>query len=120
MWNVLEGPHHNYIDGRTHVHHVHLFNQVTGGEHEIQLLLHTPVCRECNRPFPQSDLGGLDPYLTISQVLSDLTLNHGAIMKYIQKHGIPVKLGPKANYVPPSHKLTTHGEIRMLHPPREK
>jgi hypothetical protein len=117
-WAVRQGHEHNYIDGRTHVHHVHLFNQVTGGEHHIQLLLGAPSCRECGRPFAQSDLGGLDPAAEINAALETLQANHAAIMSYTAKHGHPIKLGPLATIVPAGHKVTTHGAAKMLHVPR--
>ena len=60
-WIVREGPEHNSIDGRTHIHHVHLVNKVTGGEHNIDLLLSAHSCPECQRPYTQNDLGHLDP-----------------------------------------------------------
>ena len=119
MWNILEGPEHNFIDGRTHVHHVHLFNRVTGGEHEVQLLLHTPTCRECNRPFEQSDLSMLDPHAETEKVLKILHQNHGAIMDYVGQHGIPIRLGPKANLVLAGHKTVIRGNTTLLHVPRK-
>ena len=118
MWAVRSGHEHNHIDGRTHVHHVHMFNQVTGGEHNIDLLLGSPHCRECHRPFAQSDLGGLDPAAEINMALGDLMVNHAAIMEYAGKHGVPINLGPLASHIPAGHKITNHGPFKMLHVPR--
>lgn len=118
MWAVRQGHEHNHIDGRTHVHHIHLFNQVTGGEHNIDLLLHAPECRECHRPFAQSDLGGLDPAAEINAALATLHANHAAIVAYAGKHGVPINLGPLAAVVPPDHRVTQHGAFRMLHVPK--
>lgn len=118
MWEVRQGHDHNHIDGRTHVHHIHLFNQVTGGEHNIDLLLHAPECRECHRPFAQSDLGGLDPAAEINAALETLRANHDAIMDYAGKHGHPIKLGPLHCLIPDGHRVTQHGPFRMLHVPK--
>ena len=117
-WSVREGPLHNYIDGRTNVHHVHLVNQVTGGEHNIELLLGCPSCPVCKRPYAQSDLYNLDPAKEINDALTTLSTNHEAIMTYAQRHGHPIKLGPLASLVPSGHKITNHGDMRMLHVPR--
>lgn len=117
-WAVRPGPEHNHIDGRTHVHHVHLFNQVTGGEHNVDLLLGSPKCRECQRPFEQSDLGHLDPAAEINAVIETLLGNHAAIMEYAAKNGVPVRLGPLATFIPAGHKVTQHGALKMLHTPR--
>ena len=118
MWQVKDGHEHTYLDGRTHVHHVHLVNPVTGGEHEIQLLLGAPVCRECRRPFAQSHLSTLNPHAEIEKAIAALRENHDAVMAYIQKHGIPVRLGPLASHVPEGHRTTQHGSVRLLHPVR--
>jgi hypothetical protein len=119
-WAVRQGHEHNHIDGRTHVHQVHLFNQVTGGEHNLQLLLGVAKCRECGRPFAQSDLGGLDPAAEINAAIKTLAKNHQAIMAYAGKHGIPIKLGPLATLIPAGHKATHVGDVVMLHVPRSK
>lgn len=118
-WQVRPGHEHNSIDGRTHVHHIHLFNQVTGGEHNIDLLLGAPSCRECHRPFAQDSLGYLDPAAEINAALETLMGNHIAIMEYAGKHGVPIHLGPLHSHVPPGHKITTHPFGKMLHVPRE-
>ena len=101
---------------------LHLFNQVTGGEHHIQLLLGAPQCRECGRPFEQSDLGGLDPEAEINKALETLMGNHDAIMEYAGKHGVPINLGPLHCHVPDGHRVTmhvtSHGELKMMHVPR--
>jgi hypothetical protein len=120
VWAVRQGPEHNHIDGRTHVHHIHLFNQVTGGEHNIDLLLGSPQCRECGRPFAQSDLGGLDPAAEINAALEMLHANHTAIMAYAGKHGVPIRIGPLHSLIPTGHKVTTHGALKMMHAPRVK
>jgi len=117
-WIVRPGAEHNHIDGRTHVHHVHLFNQVTGGEHNIDLLLASPTCPECRRPFAQSDLSHLDPAAEINAALETLNGNHAAIMNYAHRHGVPVALGKLASHVPSGHQVTIHGGIKMLHTPR--
>lgn len=116
MWTVRPGHEHNYIDGRTHVHHVHLFNAVTGGEHNLELLLGCPSCPSCNRPFEQSDLSLLDPKAEIAGQIATLTQNHQALMAYINKHGHPVRLGPLATSVPGGHRISIQGQIRMMHP----
>lgn len=117
-WGIRPGYEHNFIDGRTHVHNIHLFNQVTGGEHNIHLLLGTPECRECHRPFAQSDLGNLDPAEEINQAIETLMGNHRAIMEYAGKHGVPINLGPLHSHVPDGHKITLHGDLKMMHVPR--
>ncbi len=119
-WGIRPGHEHNHIDGRTHVHHVHLFNQVTGGEHNIDLLLGCPKCPSCQRPFAQSDLGGLDPAAEINAAIEALMENHAAIMEYAGKHRIPIGLGPLGSHIPPGHKVTNHGAFRMLHVPKHR
>jgi hypothetical protein len=119
VWGVRPGPEHNYIDGRTHVHHVHLFNQVTGGEHNVDLLLGCAKCRECGRPYEQSDLGDLDPAKEVNNQLSILQQNHAALMKYAGNHGVPINLGPLASIIPQGHRVTAHLGSRMLHSPRQ-
>jgi hypothetical protein len=119
-WAVREGAEHNYIDGRTHVHQVHLFNQVTGGEHNLSLLLGCPKCRDCGRPFAQSDLGTLDPAAEINTALEALKANHDALMKYAGKHQVPVRLGSLASVIPAGHRLILAGDTRLLHSPRVK
>jgi len=117
-WKLRVGPEHNHVDGRTHVHHIHLFNQVTGGEHNLDLLLGTPKCPECNRPFAQSDLGSLDPAAEINKALETLQANHAAVMEYAGRHGVPVNLGPLASVLPMGHRITAHPFGRMLHVPK--
>jgi len=119
-WAVRSGPEHNFIDGRTHVHQVHLFNQVTGGEHNLSLLLGCPKCRDCGRPFAQSDLEKLDPAAEINAAIESLTVNHEAFMKYIGKHQVPVRLGPLARVVPQGHRLILSADAAFLHSPRVK
>lgn len=118
MWSVRQGHEHNYIDGRTHVHHVHLANAVTGGEFNLELLLGCSACPSCKRPFIQSDLSGLDPAAEINEALSDLMANHSALMEYAGKHGHPIRLGPLAEHLPAGHRITVHGGHRLLHAPR--
>jgi hypothetical protein len=118
-WQLKEGHEHNHIDGRTHVHKIHLFNQVTGGEHHIQLLLGASACRECKRSFPQSDLSALDPYAAINEEIALLSENHRAIMAYSQLHNIPIRVGPLATVVPEGHRISIQNSIRVLHPPRK-
>lgn len=117
-WAIRPGPEHDHIDGRTHVHRVHLFNQVTGGEHNVELLLGSPVCRECRRPFEQDGVSGLDPAAEINSVLSVLQHNHNRILDYAGNHGVPIKLGPLATVIPQGHRVTNHGEQKMLHAPK--
>lgn len=117
-WQVRAGHDHNFIDGRTHVHHIHLFNQVTGGEHNLEILLGCPMCPTCRRPFEQSDLLGLDPASEINKALSILTFNHLALMGHAQRNSVPIRLGPLAEQVPLGHKITIHGDHRMLHTPK--
>lgn len=120
-WQVREGHEHNFIDGRTHVHHVHFFNRVTGGEHELQLLLGCPKCPACQRPFKQSDLSTLDPAAEINKTLSHLMANHNALMDYAARHGHAIRLGPLANHVPHGHKIVISPDsTRHLHVPRAK
>ena len=103
VWAVRPGHEHNHIDGRTHVHHIHLFNQVTGGEHHLQILLGVPQCRDCGRPFAQNDLGLVDPVAEINSALEALEANHQALASYAGTHGVKVKLGPLASLVPQGH-----------------
>jgi hypothetical protein len=117
-WGIRQGYEHNFIDGRTHVHHVHLFNQVTGGEHNVDLLLGCPKCRECGRPYAQDDLGHLDPAAEINAILETLSANHAAVLNYAGKHQIPVRLGALASIVPAGHKVSMAGIHKMLHAPR--
>ena len=120
-WAVRGGPEHNFIDGRTHVHQVHLFNQVTGGEHNLSLLLACPACRDCGRPFARSsDLGTLDPAAEINAALEALMANHDAIMKYAGKHQVHIRLGPLAHSAPAGHLVTPAIGERFLRVPRAK
>ena len=118
-WAVRPGYEHNHIDGRTHVHNVHLFNQVTGGEHNIHLLLGVTACRECHRPYEQSDLGQLDPAAEINKALEALMGNHDAVMEYAGRHGIPIAVGPLHSIIPDGHRVTAHPFGKMLHVPRK-
>ena len=113
-WALRQGPEHNHIDGRTHVHNIHLFNQVTGGEHNIQLLLHVPVCRECGRAFSKNDAGGLDLAAAIEAEIKILEANHVKVMAHAQASGVPIKLGPLATLVPDGYKVSFHGPYKML------
>jgi hypothetical protein len=119
-WAIRQGHEHNHVDGRTHVHHIHLFNQVTGGEHNIDLLLGTPMCPNCKRPFAQDGLGHLNPAAEIEAALEALQGNHAAIMEYVQIYRVPVLLGPLAAIVPPEHKLLSVGAHKFLHPEAKK
>ncbi len=123
VWAVRPGHEHNHIDGRTHVHHIHLFNQVTGGEHNIDLLLHVPTCRECGRAFP----GGESPIdlatavaPQIQKELAILEQNHADIMAYAAATGLPIKLGPLAHLRPTGHTVLAVGDLKMLQVPRSK
>jgi hypothetical protein len=118
MWELRQGHEHNHIDGRTHVHHVHLFNQVTGGEHHLQILLGCPKCRECGRPYEQNELGHLDPAAEINKALEALRGNHQALMTYAGRHGVPVRLGPLASHIPGGYKTTQHESMTLLHVPK--
>ena len=119
-WAVRGGPEHNFIDGRTHVHQVHLFNHVTGGEHNLSLLLGCSTCRDCGRPFAQSDLGTLDPAAEINAALEALMANHDAIMKYAGKHQVHIRLGPLAHSAPSGHLVTPESGARFLRVARIK
>lgn len=114
-WAIRPGHDHNHLDGRTHVHHIHLFNQVTGGEHNIDLLLGTPMCPNCKRPFAQEYLGHLNPDAEVEAALETLNNNHRAIMEYVQHYGVPILLGPLATIVPPGHKRVAVGNDHFLH-----
>lgn len=118
MWQPRQGMEHNYIDGRTHVHHVHFYNSVTGGEHQVQLLLGPSACGVCGRPFEQSDLGSLDPLAETQAVLINLKANHDHLMAYIKRHGVPVMLGPLAHQVPDNQRHAVVSGNKMLLPPR--
>lgn len=113
VWALRQGPEHNHIDGRTHVHHIHLFNQVTGGEHNIQFLLHVPTCRECGRAFERKE-GALDIGAAISAEIGILEANHARVMTHAKASGVPIKLGELATIVPEGHRVTFHGPYRML------
>ena len=115
-WSVRSGHEHNFIDGRTHVHHIHLFNQVTGGEHSLELLLGCPTCPACKRPFEQSDLSLLDPNAEVEKHLAILGKNHEALMAYASRGSHMIRVGPLANFVPYGHKL--HEATRMLQVPK--
>jgi len=123
VWAVRPGHEHNHIDGRTHVHHIHLFNQVTGGEHNIDLLLHVPKCRECGRAFP-SGKAPVDIAASVAQDLQNefdvLEKNHAEIMAYAAAAGLPIKLGALASLRPPGHSLIAVGGLNMLRVPRLK
>lgn len=121
VWALRQGPEHNHIDGRTHVHHIHLFNQVTGGEHNIDLLLHVPACRECGRAFPGS-IFPVDAALTaeIQKQIGILEENHVNIMAYAAAAGLPIKLGQLASVKPPAHLVSLVGDMKMLHLPRTR
>ena len=123
VWAVRPGHEHNHIDGRTHVHHIHLFNQVTGGEHNIDLLLHAPKCRECGRAFPN----GATPVdiaesvaVEIENQFNILEANHAAIMDYAGRTGLPIRLGPLASHRPPGHAILLAGNLTMLRVPRTR
>ena len=118
-WAIRPGHEHNFIDGRTQVHHVHLFNQVTGGEHNIELLLGCPCCPSCKRPFEQSDLSLLDPNAEIEKHLGVLSGNHDALMGYIAKHGHPLRIGPLGTVLPEGHRTSRVGDHRYLHGPKD-
>jgi hypothetical protein len=119
-WQKRPGHEHDHIDGRTLQHNIRLYNSVTGGEHLLHLLLKTPCCATCNRPFPQSDLGFLDPRRALADALEMLNPNHAAILLYSQTHNIPILLGDLAGTVPDGHKAINAQGRRFLIPPRGK
>lgn len=118
-WKLREGVEHNFIEGALHVHNIHLYNAVTGGEHNLHILLGAPTCRECKRPFAQDDLGHLDPATEINNALETLMANHNAVMEYAKRTGAPVRIGPLASHVPQGHKIVTHPFGKMLHLKRD-
>ena len=123
VWALRPGEEHNFIDGRTHVHHLHLFNQVTGGEHNIDVLLHAAKCRVCGRPFP--NLADGDTSATVaSKILEELQIleeNHARLMAYAAKVGVPIRLGALASHVPHGHSVVTlNSGGKLLRVPRIK
>ena len=121
VWAVRPGLEHNHIDGRTHVHHIHLFNQVTGGEHNIDLLLHVPKCRECGRAFPGTAIPALPAIKgAIQAEFEILEKNHAEIMAYAAATGIPIKMGILASLKLPGHTVIPVGDTKMLQVPRLK
>lgn len=91
MWKKKAGPEHDHIDARTGIHHIHLDNPVTGGEHHLLIPLRAETCPHCSRPHPQDDLGAVDPKAVVQEALDMLTANHKAVLDYAAKHGIHVK-----------------------------
>lgn len=117
MWQVKPGHLHNHIDGRTLQHQIHLINSVTGGEHRLQLMLRLPSCAVCRRPFPQSDLGLLDPGAALDEAMALLNPHHEAVLQYSQRHNVPILLGELASNVPAGHRLVKAADRRLLVPP---
>lgn len=115
-WHKRSGHHHDHLDGRTLVHNIHLANSVTGAEHHLQLLLKSPCCAVCRRPFTQTDLGLLDPKAEIEKALEMLNPNHDAILQYAQKHNVPILLGELASTLPDGHKHVNVAGQRFLVP----
>lgn len=124
-WQKRPGHEHDHIDGRTLQHNIRLFNSVTGAEHNLHLLLKTPSCPTCNRPFAHADAGfrepgDLDPRAELEQALALLNPNHAAILEYSKRHNIPILLGDLAGTVPDGHKAINAQGRRFLIPPRGK
>lgn len=135
-WQKRPGHEHDHIDGRTLVHNIRLFNSATGAEHNLHLLLKTPCCATCRRPWSQQDyatfLGinpkkldpwgpsGLDPRAKLQEALALLNPNHAAILEYSKRHNIPILLGDLAGTVPDGHKAINAQGRRFLIPPRGK
>jgi len=120
MWHIPNDEEHNHIDGRTHEHHIHMVNDVTGGQHDIILRLGVDSCPHCKRPYPKDDLGQLDHIQAIQEALEMLEKNHAAVMDYAAQRGIPIKVGPLHSRVPNGHRLAQSGKHKMLIPPRKQ
>jgi hypothetical protein len=120
MWQVKPGHEHNHIDGRSLQHNVHLFDDVTGAEHRIHLLLKADSCPACHRPFPKDSLGHLDPKAAVADALKMLGANLEAVMAYAHEHGVPIVLGPLATSVPAGHRLVANAGVRALLPPKKE
>jgi len=120
MWQKKAGHEHDHVDGRTHTHHIHLFNSVTGAEHNIHIQLGLPSCPTCGRAYPTDDIGNLDPKSIVQAEVQALQERHGALLAYAEKHGIAVKVGDLHSVVPDSHKAIQVGAHKMLMPQRKK
>ncbi len=105
MWQKKPGHDHDHVDGRTHTHNIHLFNSVTGAEHNIHILLGVDGCPTCGRAYPKNDLGHIDPKAIVDEALAMLRENHAAVLAYAERHNIPVKVGPLHALIPDGHKL---------------
>lgn len=115
MWRVRGGPEHNFLDGRTLVHHIHLFNQVTGGEHNLELLLGNPSCAVCHRPFA-GVLGALDPAAHVEEALVQLRSNHDSVMAYLAAHKLPIRVGLLHEVTPNEMMPAEKNGVRFLIP----
>lgn len=114
MWQKKPGPDHNYIDGRTMQHNIHLFNSVTGGEHNLHILLKSDCCAVCKRPFNQGHAATTDPGAELEAALAMLQPNHAAILDYSRKHNVPILIGELASTVPETHRLVTSAGRKLL------
>lgn len=118
-WHIPPGEENNFIDGRTHEHHVRFVNQVTGGEHHLIIRLGVDACPHCSRAHSKDDLGFADPHAIVQQEMEMLEANHAALMDYSDKHGVSIRVGEHHTYAPEGRKLIQrHGE-RHLTPPRK-
>lgn len=124
-WQKKPGHEHDHICGRTLQHHIHLFNSVTGAEHNLHLRFGLYHCAACKRPFHHADIGSrdpsqLDPGAELEQALAMLNPNHEAILEYSKRHNVPILLGDLATTVPGSHRLVDPHGRRMLFPKKDE
>ena len=119
-WGIRPGYEHNFIDGRTHVHHIHFLNGVTGGEHEVQLVLGCPSCPTCKRPFARESLNVLNPIEEAQKAMDALEANYKALVDYVNRWKVPVRIGPLANIMLTDSRTLVIGDQQYLEFPVEQ